>query len=109
MHHQQLTRFQLEYVRRQAGREVSHTGTYVTFEYNPMRNAYRAIVRPTGALGLHAVELADITNLQAFSDYLAARGAQRQQSAPRPSGEIPLPMGDTKMCQLAGIDATPYT
>lgn len=100
--------FVIEYTRRRLGREMPCTGQYVTFEYNPMRDAYRAIVRPSMSLGQHAVELRDITNLQAFADWLARRVRQgrQQQTAPRLASEIPLPCGASRLCTLAGIDTT---
>lgn len=101
-----MSSFLIQYTRRRLGRDRPCTGHYVTFEYNPMRDAYRAIVRPSTSLGQHAVELSDITNLPAFAAWLARRIrlGHAQHAMPRPTQEISLPTGDNPMCLLDGAD-----
>lgn len=106
-----MSSFVIEYTERRLGRERRTTGHYVTFEYNPMRDTYRAIVRPSTALGRHAVELNDIHNLQEFANWLDARCRQssKRPDRPRLCSEIPLPQGETLVCTLAGIGTRPYS
>lgn len=98
--------FLLTYNRRFLGRDLTCRGHYVSFDYNPMRDEYRAIVRPATALGHHAIKLGDIANIRAFADWLERRCRQDRaaQGFASLASEISLPTGTApKTCQLTGI------